>query len=753
MCSVVGCDSWRRSAQRFKLPEDPEKRLDWVQFLAEVNGQRFKESCWTDITICIEHFASDCYESLTDTVHLKPRAVPSLFFKSEPIEPDLDHESPKREIDINVIGVMTDEELSQYIVRYGDRLALRAFCRQRTVTNEESGGVETVKSSLMQKLRDRLRTPANSDTQGPGIGNKHAAKVTRRVEMGWLHFESGTYHQVRTRKGGGTRNLSVQKSVTMGELVETGKGLFFPNGHSSKGPMEDFEFDICDYSHNFVPHEVTVGQLYEQTKLRMLRIYTTTKAKDIILLSDESSDFEPTHKRPMKARTMKTRSLRNKTRRRHQVDHPESSSDLDLAPSGSMQKNHEKRGETISQSRSATSEMGNTEVLHPRPSDDVGSHTQQSTRRHGSEDDCLKPVPNQDADQLHFTFNDGPVSSSCLPASPDPFDKEILLLKLRRVNIVDDVLNVFMDPKVLNASLRMEFTNEKAMDSDRVSREAYSAFWDHFLDQCEGEDERVPRLQPDYSEKKWQALGRVWLKGYLDHKILPIRLSPAFVLACCQGVSSVDEELLMMSFARFLSENERASLEKALQGNIDETVEEDLLDVFSRMGSHCLPPKDNLRAAILTMAHKALLQEPKFIIDCFHSSVHNAMPMLITKDNIMELYESKRPTNKKVAQMIKPSTESLNPQEQTALNHLLRYVRSIDQRRLEIFLRFCTGSTVLCKDTIAVTFNALCGLSRRPVAHTCGAVLELPYTYSSYPEFRKEFDNVLSGDCFTMDIV
>ena len=195
---------------------------------------------------------------------------------------------------------MTDEELSQYIVRYGDRLALRAFCRQRTVTNEESGGVETVKSSLMQKLRDRLRTPANSDTQGPGIGNKHAAKVTRRVEMGWLHFESGTYHQVRTRKGGGTRNLSVQKSVTMGELVETGKGLFFPNGHSSKGPMEDFEFDICDYSHNSVPHEVTVGQLYEQTKLRMLRIYATTKAKDIKLLSDESSDFEPTHKRPMK---------------------------------------------------------------------------------------------------------------------------------------------------------------------------------------------------------------------------------------------------------------------------------------------------------------------------------------------------------------------------------------------------------------------------------------------------------------------
>ncbi|CAL8342143.1 unnamed protein product [Arctogadus glacialis] len=354
---------------------------------------------------------------------------------------------------------------------------------------------------------------------------------------------------------------------------------------------------------------------------------------------------------------------------------------------------------------------------------------------------------------MQHSLNDRPESSSSLHTSPDPFEKEFVLVKVKRVNIVDDLLNVFMEPKILKADLKMEFTNEKALDDDGVSREAYSAFWEHFLEQCEGEDERVPRLQPGYSEKKWQALGRVWLKGYLDHNIMPIRLSPAFVLACCQGINSVDDELLIMSFARFLSGNERASLEKALQGNIDETVEEDLLEIFSRMGSHFLPSKDQLRAAILRLAHKALIQEPKFIIDCFHSSIHNAVATLITKDSIMELYKSKRPTNKKVAQMIKPSNESLNAQEQTALNHLLGYVRSIDQNKLEIFLRFCTGSTVLCKDTIEVTFNRLCGLSRRPVAHTCGAVLELPCTYSSYPEFRKEFDNVLSGDCFTMYIL
>ncbi|XP_046877352.1 uncharacterized protein LOC124468585 isoform X1 [Hypomesus transpacificus] len=356
----------------------------------------------------------------------------------------------------------------------------------------------------------------------------------------------------------------------------------------------------------------------------------------------------------------------------------------------------------------------------------------------------------------HSSLNDGPVLLNSIPASPEKNEKEVQYVKLRRVSIVQDVLNVFMDPKVLTVNLKMELKNERAVDSDGVSREVYSAFWEHFLEQCEGEDERVPRLQPDYSEKEWQAVGRVWLKGYLDHNILPIRLSPAFILACCQGVSSVDEELLMMSFARFLSVSERASVEQALQGNMDETAEEDLLDLFSRMGSHILPSKDNLQPVILTMAHKVLLQEPKFIIDCFHSSIHcihNAVPMSITKDSIMELYESKRPTNKKVAKIIKPSSENLNQQEQTALNHLLRYVRSTDQKKLEIFLRFCTGSTVLCKGTIKVTFNRLCGLSRRPVAHTCGAVLELPCTYSSYPDFRAEFDSILSGNCFEMNIL
>uniref|UniRef100_UPI0037E94EC5 uncharacterized protein n=1 Tax=Semicossyphus pulcher TaxID=241346 RepID=UPI0037E94EC5 len=102
MCSVVGCYSGRGNTPRFKLPEDPEMRLEWVQFLATVNKQRFKESSCTDIAICMYHFKNDCFEKhsgLTEKFQLtlKPSAVPSLCIKPESDEPEPHLESPKCE--------------------------------------------------------------------------------------------------------------------------------------------------------------------------------------------------------------------------------------------------------------------------------------------------------------------------------------------------------------------------------------------------------------------------------------------------------------------------------------------------------------------------------------------------------------------------------------------------------------------------------------------------------------------------------
>lgn len=86
MCSVLGCYSNR--VPRFKLPEDPDMRLEWVQFLAMVNKQCFKESSWRDISICCDHFERDCFENPNHSPPtLKTGAVPSLCLHSEESEP------------------------------------------------------------------------------------------------------------------------------------------------------------------------------------------------------------------------------------------------------------------------------------------------------------------------------------------------------------------------------------------------------------------------------------------------------------------------------------------------------------------------------------------------------------------------------------------------------------------------------------------------------------------------------------------
>lgn len=68
-----------------------------------------------------------------------------------------------------------------------------------------------------------------------------------------------------------------------------GKELFFPNGISTKGPTEDFTFEVCDFKRNPI-ESLTVGGLYEQTKLKLLRFYICTKEKSPLSACSSEED-------------------------------------------------------------------------------------------------------------------------------------------------------------------------------------------------------------------------------------------------------------------------------------------------------------------------------------------------------------------------------------------------------------------------------------------------------------------------------
>lgn len=76
-----------------------------------------------------------------------------------------------------------------------------------------------------------------------GIGNKNAGKE-RRIELGWIHKCGSKSFQIGSKKGGGTRKLTLSKDATKKDLLDMGKMLFFPIGESSKGNQNDFKFDV-----------------------------------------------------------------------------------------------------------------------------------------------------------------------------------------------------------------------------------------------------------------------------------------------------------------------------------------------------------------------------------------------------------------------------------------------------------------------------------------------------------------------------
>ena len=72
------------------------------------------------------------------------------------------------------------------------------------------------------------------------------SKQVKHINIGWLHKSSGTFQLVSSRKGGGTRSIECDKDepITVESITELGKKLFFANGNSSYGNLEDMNVEL-----------------------------------------------------------------------------------------------------------------------------------------------------------------------------------------------------------------------------------------------------------------------------------------------------------------------------------------------------------------------------------------------------------------------------------------------------------------------------------------------------------------------------
>ena len=195
---------------------------------------------------------------------------------------------------------MDDDQLQRYLPRYGDRVAATAFCRRLQLDGEDNDHLTTKekREGLFEKVRVNIQNHNQQKRKGKNsrseslVGNRNAKKVACKLRCGWLNYENCKFKQVRETNGGGTREMCVDSETTVSELLVTSKELFFPGGISKKGDVIDFEHFICDFNERTIPLDATVEKMYEEYKVKDLRIYLATKKKkkENAISSEEKSD-------------------------------------------------------------------------------------------------------------------------------------------------------------------------------------------------------------------------------------------------------------------------------------------------------------------------------------------------------------------------------------------------------------------------------------------------------------------------------
>ncbi|XP_028517850.1 uncharacterized protein LOC114576047 [Exaiptasia diaphana] len=180
-----------------------------------------------------------------------------------------------------------------------------------------------------------------------------------------------------------------------------------------------------------------------------------------------------------------------------------------------------------------------------------------------------------------------------------------------------------------------------------------------------------------------------------------------------------------------------------MKGNISDDDNDDL-DFLGNYKCYKLLSKENAQAIMSELAHQELIQRQRYIAQAWLQPLTSLKNKQVfkTPEDIESLCEARRPTTKKVIKALQatPSNEA----ERQSLQFLKKFIRSLDVKSLEAFLKFTTGSfTMMGEVGLSISFTTLEGFARRPIAHTCGPSLELPCTYQSYPELVEEFTAIL----------
>lgn len=333
-------------------------------------------------------------------------------------------------------------------------------------------------------------------------------------------------------------------------------------------------------------------------------------------------------------------------------------------------------------------------------------------------------------------------------------------IDVNRQAIESDVLRIYSDcdRDILDSQLYVCFTGENACDMSGVTREMFSTFYRAVSAKYfEGGMEMVPRVDPDTCNNElFRALGRVISHCYLITGMFPIFIAKAALLSLYVRPDDITDLVLKSSFMNYIDDFEKVALLKFInKESIDEDDQDVITCLLSRFSCFMLPTRENIEQVVISTARSELLCRPLHALKCIQRGMIDAHPLLweeLSEADIDCIYRDLVPTPIRVWKTI-CAPDVLTRQQDITLDYLRRFILSLDRKKLSLFLRFATGSSLMTSVSINVTFNSTPpGYTRSPGANTCSSTLILPTSYQSFMEFKSEFVGILNNsDMWYMD--
>ena len=648
-------------------------------------------------------------------------------------------------------------------------------------------------SGLLNRIRNHGSKSSNKKRK---IVKEH------RIQVRWSHYDERKkeFSTVRQKNGGGNRFIPYtdEEPLTLETLTEKARALFFPDGENNfAGGIQEMNTWICNASGVAVfdfPDEGTVDDYLKKNGLYPSATYFFLRTQPRHLSGDEFESSEPTG-----AESLPTSEERYSVAFSTVLGPTSTASDREVCKvCGCSFKNGEtclrcEQNQEYQQSLLADcaetavakeldleeEELQGEVFASPVSLDDMRelrvAHFQAAICSETVQDSevALGVLYEEGNSSTSNTVVSGPELSaqetvtpssvlheegnSCPGPSRVQEDHGVMSLTVHRSLICSDMIQHFKDTRVMNSSLLFTVINERGDKEDGVGvgveREVYSLFWKQFANSMTiGERERVPFIRHDHFIKEWEAVGRILVKGYQSVSYFPLFLSKAFICYCLFD-AEVPESILMESFMKYLSPVEEDLVNEYLEKDCLPDDNDELLEFLERFNCRSAVSSENLRKLLIEIANQELIQKPHVMISTWQPSVQELKqyPQFQSTSGIQGLYDTLKPTTKKVLEILaaQPNTEA----ERDAFKFLQRYIRGLDNTKLIQFLRFTTASDILITSKLEVAFTKLEGVGCRPIAHTCGPVLELPSTYANFVELREQFNNILDKDTWEMDIM